>query len=230
MQHLTRLRTLCGLCLLVAIASCGLTADAAEQQKPKRRRELPPATPAAKPAAGSKKAPAAAGFLAAGAKLSAEQLAKHIDEVLGKKLAAEKVTPSPRTTDAEFLRRSYLDIAGKIPTAEQAAAFLDSAEADKRAKLVDELLASKEFGSRLADIWQALLLPRNSDNRRFVQYYPSLVKWLTDKFNDNTPWDKMTRDIVTASGEVGKNGPVVFFLANPTADKMTDGVTRMVLG
>jgi hypothetical protein len=227
MLALTRLRVLCGFVLLVAIAGTGLTADAAERQKPKKG-EKP--TPTKKPYDVGKKAPAAVGFLAAGTKLTAEQLAQHIDGVIGKKLAAEKVTTSPLTSDAEFLRRVYLDITGKIPTAEQAAAFLDSREKDKRAKLVDQLLADKNFGSHMADIWQALLLPRNSDNRRFVQYYPVLVQWLTDKFNENMAWDQMTREMLTASGEVDKNGPVVFYLANNSADKMTDGVTRMFLG
>ena len=59
----------------------------------------------------------------------------------------------PDATDAEFLRRAYLDITGVIPTAEQAAAFLDDRSPDKRAKLIDELLADPNYGRRMADIW-----------------------------------------------------------------------------
>src|SRR6476469_3660452 len=94
MLALTRLRVLCGFVLLVAIASTGLTADAAERQKPKKG-EKP--TPTKKPYDAVKKAPTAVGFLAAGTKLTAEELASHIDKVIGKKLAAEKVTASPLT-------------------------------------------------------------------------------------------------------------------------------------
>lgn len=227
MVQLNKIRVLSGVILMVGIATCGLTADAAERQAPKKKNQQSVAVIATQ---SSKKTPVVPGFLAANAKLSAEQLARHIDEVIGKKLASEKVATSSLTTDEEFLRRVYLDMTGKIPTSEQATAFLDSPESDKRLKLVEQLLASKDFGSHLADIWQSLLLPRNSDNRRFVQFYPVLVQWLTEQFNNNTPWDKMTRDILTASGEVGKNGPVVYFLANATADKMTDNITRMFLG
>ena len=46
-------------------------------------------------------------------------------------------------------------------TAEKAAAFLDSKEPNKRAKLIDELLASPAYGRHMADVWQALLLPRS---------------------------------------------------------------------
>src|SRR5690606_28439623 len=53
-------------------------------------------------------------------------VARHIDRLLEQRLQEEKVTPSPRSSDAEFLRRVSLDLTGRIPTAERAAAFLDS--------------------------------------------------------------------------------------------------------
>jgi len=212
-------RTLSGLVLLVGILALSAGPDAAFAQKKRPT-----------PTKDAPKAVAVAGFLAPGVKLSAEQLAKHVDAALDKKLKADKVAVSPRCDDGEFVRRVYLDVTGKIPTAEQAAAFLDSKDSAKRSKLIDELLASKEYGRHMADIWQALLLPRNSDNRRLMQYYPLLVKWLEEQFNANSSWDKMTKDVLTATGEIDKNGAAVFYLANPSADKMTDGVTRMFLG
>src|SRR5262245_52525324 len=81
---------------------------------------------------------ASASSLPDGAKLDSRALAKHIDEAIDVPLRADKVTPSPRCDDAEFVRRVYLDITGHIPSAEKAAAFLDSREPDKRAKLIDE--------------------------------------------------------------------------------------------
>ena len=98
-------------------------------------------------------------------KLDAPALAEYIDQAIDQRLAAEKVKPSPRADDAEFLRRVYLDLTGHIPTAEKAAAFLDSNDPNKRAKLIDELLASHDYGKHMADIWTRPALPRNSDNR-----------------------------------------------------------------
>lgn len=165
---------------------------------------------------------------AAPAKLDAAGLAKVIDQGVNAKLAAEKLTPSGRCDDAEFLRRVYLDLVGKVPTAEQAAKFLASTEPDKRAKLIDELLASPDYGVHLTDLWTSLMLPRNSDNRRLVP--EPLVQWLTKQFNENKPWDKLVSEMLTATGTQEENPAVTYFLANNTVDKMTDSVGKIFMG
>jgi hypothetical protein len=155
-------------------------------------------------------------------------LAQHIDEAIDTCLRAEKVVPSPRCDDAEFVRRVYLDITGHIPSADKATAFLDSRAPNKRAELIDELLAGNEYGKHQADVWQSLLLPRTSENR-FIPF-DQMTKWLEKSFNDNQPWDQMVRDILTAQGDMDKNGAVTYFLANLTPDKLTDNATRVFLG
>jgi len=155
-------------------------------------------------------------------------LSREIDKFVADKLKAEGVTPSPLASDAEFLRRVYLDITGHIPTAEKAAAFLDDRDPNKRAKLVDELLASEDYGKHLADIWETLLLPKNSDNRRLDK--EPMGKWLEERFNRNQPWSGMVHDLLTATGDTEKNGAVTFFVANGSVDKMTDEVTKLFLG
>jgi hypothetical protein len=57
-----------------------------------------------------------------------------------------------------------------------------------------------------------------------------MITWLEEAFNSNRPWDKIVSDIVTATGTQDKNGAVTFYVANPTADKMTDQVARLFLG
>src|SRR5256885_1460231 len=69
------------------------------------------------------------------AKLDAATLAGRIDQAIQTQLDSAKIKPSPVSDDAEFLRRVYLDITGVIPTADQAAAFLDNKDPNKRAKL-----------------------------------------------------------------------------------------------
>lgn len=158
----------------------------------------------------------------------AADLARAIDRAIQDQLEVEKVPSSPLSSDAEFLRRAHLDIVGVIPTAEKAAQFLDSKDADKRAKLIDELLASPVYGRHFSDIWQARLLPVNSDNRR-LQSAP-MIKWLEESFNQNKPWNELVSEIITAEGPQDKNGAVTFYLANNTVDKMTDQVSRLFLG
>ena len=163
-----------------------------------------------------------------GVRMDPATLAHFIDKAVAERLTSDGVVASPRASDAEFLRRIYLDVTGHIPTADKAVAFLDDKEPNKRAKLIDELLASEDYGKHLADIWQSLLLPKNSDNRR-LDTQP-MAKWLEEHFNQNRPWNKIVHDLLTASGTQEKNGAVTFFVSNGTVDKVTDEVCKVFLG
>ena len=160
--------------------------------------------------------------------VDAAGLAALIDQHLDAKLSEAKVSPAPRADDAEFLRRAYLDIAGVIPPAEEAKRFLDDADPAKRARLIDGLLASDSYGRRFADVWMALLIPTDSDNR-FIDRKP-FDKWLVEGFNANKPWDQFARELVTAAGDQEKTPAVTFFLTNRSVDKLTDAVTQHLLG
>ena len=85
-------------------------------------------------------------LLSAKEKHTPQEVAAAIDQHLNKGLVSAKLKTLPRSDDAEFLRRVYIDLAGRVPTAEQVVAFLDSKDADKRAKLIDALLATPHFG------------------------------------------------------------------------------------
>src|SRR5688572_28071948 len=76
-----------------------------------------------------------------------EPVSQLIDREIGKRLQEAKIPPSSLADDAEFLRRVYLDLNGRIPTADKAKAFLDSKDPEKRRKLIDELLASPMYGN-----------------------------------------------------------------------------------
>ena len=156
------------------------------------------------------------------------RLAQLIDGQITQRLRAANVEPSPPATDAEFLRRAYLDIAGVIPTAEHAAAFLDDRSQDKRAKLIDQLLANPGYGRRMADTWTTLMYPIDSDNR-FVSKAP-LHEWLEEKFNADMHWDAMAFELLTATGDPEKNGATVYAMSNRGVDKMTDSLGKLFLG
>lgn len=164
----------------------------------------------------------------AGKKVDFKALAKIIDEEVARRMAAEGFKPSPRSDDAEFLRRVYLDLVGTIPSAEKVEAFLKSTDADKRAKVIDELLGDPRFGTTLSEAWSGLMVPRESNNRR-LNHSP-LQEWLAKQFNGNVPLNKLVFDLVTATGNTEENGATVYFVGNPTVDKMTDNVARMFLG
>ncbi|MFM9701354.1 DUF1549 domain-containing protein, partial [Streptomyces europaeiscabiei] len=75
---------------------------------------------------------------------------------------AKDLKPSERTTDAEFVRRVYLDIVGRIPRVEEVQTFEKDTAGDKRAKLIDNLLESPEYAQNWATIWTLWLVGRGA--------------------------------------------------------------------
>jgi hypothetical protein len=222
----------------LSVALAGLTAVAADAPKSKQdmKKELRQKLLAAKEAREAKEqqAEAAPAKTTPVVKRSVTQpkdpaaLAKLIDQRVDAKLAAEKVPASPACSDSEFVRRVYLDLTGVIPPADKAREFLESTAPDKRAKLVDALLADPAYGKHLADLWEPRLIPEDSMNR-FVPRQP-FGEWLAKQFNDNTPWDQFVASLVSATGTIEDNPAVSYFLLNRTVDKLTDGVSRNFLG
>ena len=154
-----------------------------------------------------------------------------INQAIQTKITAQKLPCSARADDAEFMRRAYLDLTGRIPTVEQAARFLDSKDAQKRRKLVDELLASPNFGKHFANVWTNLLYSGDIDPPQNVRQ-SDLTTWLTTEFNANRSWDKIVQDIIAAEG----NSPqAIFTIINgdngkPGANKLAGASSKLFLG
>ena len=87
------------------------------------------------------------------------EVADAIDKHVNQFLASAKLQPVPPGEDAEFLRRIYLDLTGRVPTAGQAAEFLDGKQPDKRTTLIDSLLATPEFGQQFGRSWLDWICP-----------------------------------------------------------------------
>ena len=205
--------------------------DAAKKAEDAKKADEAKAVDAAKIAA-DKKAADEAKKAATAAKPAvsrdASAIAKLIDTQIDARLKQETLAPSPLGSDADFLRRVYLDITGIIPSYEKAKAFLDDKSTNKREKLVDALLADSNYGRKQADIWGAKLFTVDSANK-FIQKEP-LTAWLKEQFNKNTPWNEFVSSIVTATGPVDENPAVTYFLSNRSIDKLTDTTGQHFLG
>jgi hypothetical protein len=139
-------------------------------------------------------------------------VAAEIDRELDKRLTEAKVAVSLLADDAEFMRRVYLDITGRIPTVQQTDAFLASKDPAKRRKLIDELLASPFYGQHFATIWDNLLIKRE-ENNRFLDS-SAFRSWLATSFNHSAGWDQIVSDMLTAEGPLVENPEGTFFLAH----------------
>ncbi len=156
------------------------------------------------------------------------QPANFIDELMLDKWKSLKLIPSPRTSDAQFLRRVYLDAAGILPTPEEVEEFLADQSPDKRAKTVDKLLERDEFADYWAYKWSDLLLVSSRKLRPNAMW--AFYNWIRDSVKVNKPWDQFARDIFTSSGSSRQNGALNYFVLHRDAIDLSENVTQAFLG
>ncbi len=126
-----------------------------------------------------------------------------VDRLIAGKLQKLGIIPSELCTDAEFLRRANLDIAGTLPTEDETIAFLQDKNSDKRQRKIDELLESSGYAAwwttRFCD-WTG-----NSEsqlnNVSPVRNAPAQhwYEWIYHRLSDNTPYDEIVEGIVVAN-------------------------------
>jgi hypothetical protein len=125
-----------------------------------------------------------------------------IDKYIFQALTAANVAPAPATTDFEFIRRVSLDLTGRIPTADVVTAFVNDATPNKRANLVETLLASPNWVDKWT-IWFGDLYQNNSRNTQIPRYVPGVIgfnQYLRTSLTANKPYDQMAREIISAQG------------------------------
>lgn len=136
---------------------------------------------------------------AARANAKVQSLARLIDEALAKKWAAEGVEPASLCTDAEFCRRVWLDIGGKIPPVAEVHAFLADNRADKRERLVEQLLDSPSYVTHFTTVWRTALLPEVDADLQARALVPAFEAWLRQKLTDDASHADIVRDVLTTS-------------------------------
>jgi hypothetical protein len=181
--------------------------------------------------------------------------------------AAEIKKPAAKATDHEFLRRAFIDLIGRIPTSIEVLDYEQDKATNKRQKLINRLLNEKKYvptvngrkvqlpivgekdyadyatqhAEHWANQWTVSLLTRSAHNL----YRTQLSTWLTDKFYENTPYNQIVRELITATGESNKNAAVNFIahhMGDPVPNDqraelgshdnvpITSRVTRLFLG
>lgn len=104
-------------------------------------------------------------FMSPAFAFSQDRLRDVIDQRIETAWKTNNVTPAEPSTDAEFMRRVYLDLLGVIPSYDEAIAFLDDASSDKREKLTDRLIEDPRFARHQAEVWDQVPFrtPRRSN-------------------------------------------------------------------
>lgn len=155
-----------------------------------------------------------------------------IDEFVYEKLQALGIEPSPPVDDSVFMRRVSLDLIGRLPTAEEAGAFLDDTEsgtnAQRRAKLVDQLLDRPEFADHWAGYWADMLRP--NPYRVGIKAVMNYDNWIRQQFREDVPYDRFVRQLVTAKGSTWQNGAATLYRDRRSPDEVATMVSQLFLG
>src|SRR5688572_18712090 len=155
---------------------------------------------------------------------SPAELAAWIDARLEAAWRAKGLPPREVADDEVFLRRAYLELTGTIPSVAEAHEFLDSTSAGKRERLVHELLQDRRSAEHFARLWARTLAPAGTTRG-------PLEAWLRAEFAKNTPFDQMTRAVLTAKGDSTAVGPAAFyFAAGSSPERVAEAVARGMLG
>lgn len=128
------------------------------------------------------------------------KLALQIDQQVASFYRSRKLAVPAVTDDATFLRRVFLVSIGRIPTSEEALAFLEIEDSGKREDLVDHLLKSPGFSSHMSN-WAFDLL-RLTDGRTGTSATNEPYRhWVRKAMTDNMPWDEFSRRLIASTGD-----------------------------
>lgn len=174
----------------------------------------PPKAAKASPRAQTKLPPSAVYELAAPPQPNGK-----IDELVFARLLQLGIEPAHLCTDAVFVRRVFLDVIGTLPTVADTRQFLQDKAPDKRAALIDRLLARDEFADYWAMKWSDLLRVKAEFP---VNLWPNAAqayhRWIVASLRSNQPYDQFARELLTSNGSNFRVGPVNFYRAVPSKE------------
>ncbi len=151
-----------------------------------------------------------------------------IDEMIDHQLKRLNLPASGACSDQVFVRRVYIDTVGRLPEESEVRQFMTDTRKEKRDLLIDQLLGSDDF----VDYWSyqfsdVLMINGTLLRPKAIKAY---YEWLHGHLKKNTPWDKMVREIITATGNSYENGATNFYALNQTPEDMTENVCQAFLG
>lgn len=151
-----------------------------------------------------------------------------VDTAVFEKLKQLQILPSEICTDDEFLRRVTLDLTGRLPTSDEAKAFLADPSPAKRVAVVDRLLDSNEFASFWSLKWADVL--RSNSKKLKTAGVHKFREWIYESIRTDKPLDQFARELITANGSVFENPPANFWRASRDPQDATETTAQLFLG
>ncbi len=162
-------------------------------------------------------------------------LAATIDRHIERAWAAAKVKPALAADDAAYARRLYLDLVGRVSTVAEVRGFLADTAPDKRAKLAGRLLGTAAHARHWATVWRREWIPQADQPQ--ARLADEVDGWLAARLRDNVGYDRIVRDLLTASpapvdaGPAAPPVPATFLAAGEfRPENLAANTTRAFLG
>jgi hypothetical protein len=122
-----------------------------------------------------------------------------VDALLRADWRVAGVAPTPAADDATWLRRLWIDVAGTIPPADVVRGFVDgAAKGDKRARVIEDLLASTRWADHWTAYWDDVWMGHQVRARDVDA--GAFRGWLHDALARNEPWNEVVTQLLTATG------------------------------
>lgn len=138
--------------------------------------------------------------------------ARQIDEILSTDWKKHSLQGNPAVDDNTFVRRIYLDIIGRIPTSREAQEFLTSTAPDKRAALIDKLLASEGYAQHFYSYWADVLRLQTNGPQAGPITGSAYSDFIKESLRTNKPYDAMVREMISAQGKAWENGAIGYYM------------------
>jgi hypothetical protein len=152
-----------------------------------------------------------------------------IDRLLETDWQKHGVAGSTPLNDAQFVRRIYLELAGRIPTFDETTRFLDSKSASKRANLIDDLLESPDHVSHTYNFWADIL--RLAERPQKDVFFEPYLDWVKRSIAANRPYDEWVQEMLTADGKIWENPATGYQLRDKGMPlPYVDNTVRVFLG
>jgi hypothetical protein len=153
-----------------------------------------------------------------------------IDPLVFRKLKELGLAPSENCTDAEFARRSSLDICGILPKPDEVIAFEKDVDPEKRVKWVDRLIERPEYADLFAMKWSAILKNKRGLGNASKPGSFAFHGWIRQSLAENKPYDKFVGQIIAARGEAASNPPSLWYRQVATLEDRVDDTAQLFLG
>jgi len=168
------------------------------------------------------------------------ETAAEIDSLFAESWQREQVVPAEIALDEEYIRRIYLDLAGRIPAVSEVREFLESESPQRRTEVVEQLLQDPAYVRHMTIVWRNALIPQAMTQQEFRGLIPGFDAWLWERLAKNMPYDQLVREIITSDvmsrqtdpqAVSNKTSPDAFFVVRSLMpENLAAGTSRAFLG